>query len=63
IAHQLSTVAMADQIIVLENGRVVEQGTPAELRAHKGHYATFLDQRQTAKAWRITPHAEAREDA
>lgn len=63
IAHQLSTVAMADQIIVLDNGRVVEQGTPAELLVHKGHYATFLGQRQAAKTWRITPNAEGREDA
>ncbi|UTY58596.1 ABC transporter ATP-binding protein [Massilia sp. erpn] len=53
IAHQLSTVAMADQIVVLDEGRVVEQGTPAQLRAKQGLYAQFLAQRQTAKGWRI----------
>ena len=36
IAHQLSTVAMADQIVVLEDGRVVEQGTPTQLRERQG---------------------------
>ncbi|MBB3118784.1 ABC transporter ATP-binding protein [Pseudoduganella violacea] len=53
IAHQLSTVAMADQIVVLDEGRVVEQGTPAQLRASQGLYAQFLAQRQAAKGWRI----------
>ena len=55
IAHQLSTVSMADQIIVLDEGRVIEQGAPDELLAQQGRYATFLGQRQTAKGWRITP--------
>jgi len=55
IAHQLSTVAMADQIVVLENGQVVEQGTPAQLRECQGRYARFLAQRQAAKGWRIAP--------
>ena len=50
IAHQLSTVAMADQIVVLEDGRVVEQGAPADLRERRGRYAEFLAQRQAAKA-------------
>lgn len=53
IAHQLSTVAMADQIVVLDDGKVVEQGTPAELRLKQGRYAQFLAQRQAAKGWRI----------
>ncbi|WP_175653225.1 ABC transporter ATP-binding protein [Pseudomonas sp. Marseille-P9899] len=55
IAHQLSTVAMADQIIVLENGQVVEQGAPAELLARQGRYAQFLEQRRAASGWRIAP--------
>lgn len=57
IAHQLSTVAMADQIIVLENGQVAEQGAPAELLARQGRYAQFLEQRRAASGWRIAPAA------
>ncbi len=57
IAHQLSTVAMADQIVVLENGRVVEQGAPAQLRQRQGRYAQFLAERQAATGWRIAPAA------
>ncbi|QPF76535.1 ABC transporter ATP-binding protein [Roseateles sp. DAIF2] len=57
IAHQLSTVAMADQIVVLEGGRVVERGAPAALRAQPGPYARFLAQRRAAKGWRIASDA------
>jgi subfamily B ATP-binding cassette protein MsbA len=39
IAHRLATVADADQIIVLEGGRVVECGTPAELLRSEGQFA------------------------
>jgi ATP-binding cassette subfamily B protein len=39
IAHRLSTIRGADRLVVLEAGRVVEQGSPAELRAAGGHYA------------------------
>ncbi len=53
IAHQLSTVAMADRIVVLDQGRVCEQGTPTALREAGGRYAHFLAQRQAAKGWRI----------
>lgn len=55
IAHQLSTVASADQIVVLEGGQVVELGTPAQLRESQGRYARFLHQRLTSKGWRIVP--------
>ena len=53
IAHQLSTVAMADHIVVLDNGRIAEQGTPAQLSETPGLYAHFLAQRRAAKGWRI----------
>jgi ATP-binding cassette subfamily B protein len=55
IAHQLSTVAMADQVVVLDGGRVCEQGTPAQLAASGGRYAQFLAQRRAAQGWRLAP--------
>ena len=57
IAHQLSTVAMADQIVVLDGGTLGEQGAPEQLRAQGGLYAHFLAQRQAAKGWRIAAPA------
>lgn len=42
VAHRLSTVKNADQIIVLEKGRVVEQGTHDELVSCKGNYITLV---------------------
>jgi ATP-binding cassette, subfamily B, bacterial len=42
IAHRLSTVQNADQIVVLDGGRIVEQGPPAELIELEGRYARLL---------------------
>jgi len=53
IAHQLSTVRMADAIVVLDGGRIAEAGTPGALEAMDGLYGRFLRQRQAAKGWRI----------
>ena len=59
IAHQLSTIAMADQIVVLDQGRVVEQGSPAALLASGGRYAHFLAQRRVAKGWRMGARSQS----
>ena len=42
IAHRLTTIAQADQIAVVEDGRIVESGTPAELRARGGRFADLF---------------------
>ena len=42
IAHRLSTVVNADNVIVIENGCVVEQGTHAQLLVKSGSYANLV---------------------
>jgi len=53
IAHRLKTVEHADQILVLDQGRIVEQGKHQYLLAKQGIYSKFIQERKTAASWRI----------
>ena len=50
IAHRLSTVQIADRVLVLEHGRIIEDGSPAELVAANGSYAKLHQAWQEALA-------------
>ena len=52
IAHRLSTVVHADQILVMDHGRIIERGTHGELLSHRGAYAAMweIQSREQAKA-------------
>jgi ATP-binding cassette subfamily B protein len=43
IAHRLSTISRMDRIIVMDDGRIIEEGTHASLLRNKGVYANFWD--------------------
>ena len=53
IAHRLATIQNADQILVVDDGRIVQRGTHRELAAQPGRYRSFVETRQRAEGWNI----------
>ncbi|MGP1576067.1 MAG: ABC transporter ATP-binding protein [Treponema sp.] len=53
IAHRLSTIKNADQIFVMDKGRIVQHGKHTELMSEDGIYAHFVGMRETAAAWQV----------
>ena len=55
ITHRLAAVRNADQILVLDGGRIVETGKHAELLAAGGRYVAFWRAQEASEGWRLTP--------
>ena len=53
IAHRLATIQNADQILVVDDGRIAERGTHAELMRQDGVYRRFIEIREKAEGWHI----------
>lgn len=54
VAHRLSSIRAADRVIFLDRGRIVEDGTIADLLASGGRFATYWEQQARARDWQIT---------
>lgn len=59
VSHDLATIAGADQILVLDDGAIVQRGTHADLIGAAGLYADFWAERERAQGWRVTHPADA----
>lgn len=59
IAHRLSTVRNADQIVVLDKGEIVQRGTHRELMQEQGLYRRFIQMREAAIGWSLKEKEES----
>jgi len=55
VAHRLSTAVEADRVIVLDKGRIVEEGAPSELTRREGRFAALLELEAAGWDWRSGP--------
>lgn len=53
IAHRLATIEQADQILVVDDGRIVQKGAHKELISVEGRYREFIQIREKAEGWKI----------
>lgn len=53
IAHRLATIEHADQILVVDDGRIVQKGTHGELAEEDGLYRRFVEARYKAEGWKF----------
>jgi ABC-type multidrug transport system fused ATPase/permease subunit len=60
IAHRLSTIRNADKVIVLENGCIVEAGSPSALMEKNGTYARMLKAQDVTSDWSFETHIDQR---
>ena len=58
VAHRLSSIRAADRVVFLDEGRIVEDGTPDELIAAGGRFAEYWRQQRAASAWRLRADGE-----
>ena len=59
IAHRLKTVEHADQILVVDHGKIVQHGTHEELMKEEGIYRNFIGERREAAGWKVRTSAAA----
>lgn len=53
ITHRPATIQAANHIVVLENGSVIEQGSPHDLLLQNGYYAKFRQQHKQRREWKV----------
>ncbi|MDO5726728.1 MAG: ABC transporter ATP-binding protein [Bowdeniella nasicola] len=53
VAHRLSTIAHAERVLFIDDGKIIEDGTPEQLRKSGGRFAEFWEHQRDAAAWQI----------